>query len=227
MAIHQHHRPPLPQPTAIVFDMDGTLLDSERIAFETFLRTCTRFEVTAEPALYRRCIGTRGEQTRQMLSAAFGPQLALEEFWAHWSGLYQLHAIDQPVPVKLGAVELLGLLSDRGIACAVATSTRHVQARHKLKNAGLLEHFQFVLGGDEVAMSKPHPQIYQVAAQRLGIAPASAWAIEDSDAGVRSAHAAGLQVIQVPDLHPPEDAVSALGHWIVGSLHDVGALLTH
>ena len=213
-------------PQAIVFDMDGTLLDSERIAYDMFVATCERYDVIAEPALYRRCIGTRGEQTRQVLRATFGPALDLDAFWEHWSDLYRIHAIEKVVPVKPGAIALLTLLTTRGIPCAVATSTRREIALRKLNNSALLHFFTFVLGGDEVEESKPHPQIYREAARRLNIAPHLAWAIEDSDAGVRSAHAAGMQVIQVPDLHPPEDAVAALGHRIVSSLDDVHALLT-
>lgn len=212
-------------PQAIVFDMDGTLLDSERIAYETFVTTCTRHGLNAEPALYRRCIGTRGEQTRQVLRDTFGPELALDAFWEHWSNLYRIHAIEQVVPIKAGAVELLTLLNAQRIPCAVATSTRREIALQKLGKADLLRFFAFVLGGDEVAESKPHPQIYQTAAHRLAIAPQAAWAIEDSDAGVRSAHAAGMIVIQIPDLHPPADDVAALGHRVVGSLSDVRALL--
>lgn len=217
--------PRVSPPLAIVFDMDGTLLDSERIAYETFQQACAQFGMTAQPQLYRRCIGTRGEQTREVLRAAFGPTLALDDFWTRWSDLYRIHAIEQPVPVKTGAIALLSALAAKNIPCAIATSTRRDAALHKLTNAGLLHFFAFVIGGDEVDESKPHPQIYREATRRLTIDPARAWAIEDSDAGVRAAHGAGLQVIQVPDLHPPEEAVAALGHCIVTSLDDVWALL--
>ena len=215
----------LARPQAIIFDMDGTLLDSERIAYETFVATCAQHGLTAEPALYRRCIGTRGEQTRQVLRDAFGPELALDAFWDHWSNLYRIHAIEQVVPVKTGAITLLTLLNEMNIPCAVATSTRRVIALRKLGNTDLLKFFAFVLGGDEVEESKPHPQIYQEAARRLALVPQRAWAIEDSDAGVRSAHAAGMVVIQIPDLHPPTTDVAALGHHIVESLDDVTDLL--
>ena len=212
-------------PLAIVFDMDGTLLDSERIAYATFVSSCAHFGLSAQPELYRRCIGTRGEQTRAVLRAAFGPELALDAFWEHWSDLYRIHAIEQVVPLKAGAIALLTMLNARAIPCAVATSTRRATALRKLANADLLQFFDFVLGGDEVSESKPHPRIYQEATRRFAIAPHRAWAIEDSDAGVRSAVAAGLHVIQIPDMHPPEEAVAALGHRVVASLDDVRALL--
>ncbi|MEO1650531.1 MAG: HAD-IA family hydrolase, partial [Pseudomonadota bacterium] len=102
------------------------------------------------------------------------------------------------------------------------------RAREKLKKAELLEAFQHVVGGDQVERSKPDPDIYLEAARRLSANPAASVALEDSENGVRAAHAAGMTVIQVPDLIQPSDSLRMLGHTIaadvlVGARH-VGLL---
>lgn len=214
-----------PFPAAIVFDMDGTLLDSERIAQRTFDETCRQFALAPHPDVYRRCIGTRGGETQAVLRELYGPAFPLEQFFAAWSMAYKENAIDRPVPIKDGVLALLDACEMQRIPIAVATSTRRSTALSKLEKVGLLERFRFVLCGDEVEHGKPHPQIYLHAAERLAIGPAAAWAIEDSDVGVRAAHAAGMVVFQIPDLHEPEAEVRAFGHRIVGSMHDVLASL--
>lgn len=212
-------------PAAIVFDMDGTLLDSERIALSTFNAVCAQFDLLPNPEVYRRCIGTRAPESQRILMELYGPSFPLEPFFAAWSDAYRIQAIEAPVPVKDGVVELLNACAQLAIPIAVATSTRRESALLKLTKSGLLQHFAFVLGGDDVTHGKPHPQIYLSAAQRLQIDPQRVWAIEDSDTGVRSAHGAGMTVFQIPDLHEPDAEVRALGHHIVTSMHAVRALL--
>ena len=138
-----------------------------------------------------------------------------------WYGMYEARVTTCPVDVKDGAFELLELTRRRGIAMAVATSTATELAKTKLRLAGLIHFFSSIVGGDAVRQSKPHPEPYLTAAAALQHAPNECWAIEDSDNGVRSAHAAGFRVIQVPDLVRPADSVRRLGHTVVGSLHDV------
>ena len=104
---------------------------------------------------------------------------------------------------------------------AIATSTAHKTALNKLRNTELLPYFDFVIGGDQVANSKPDPEIYQTAARRHGAAPHRCIAFEDSANGVLAAHRAGIPVIQIPDLVSPTQELRALGHCILESLLDV------
>jgi beta-phosphoglucomutase-like phosphatase (HAD superfamily) len=108
---------------------------------------------------------------------------------------------------------------------AVATSTRAPLAQRKLEAAGLLGYFDVVCTSSDVAHPKPAPDVYLLAAERLGVSPAQCLVLEDSPTGVRAALAAGMTVVQVPDLLAPDDAVRALGHRIVGSLEEAQALL--
>ena len=208
-------------PDAVVFDMDGLLLDSERLALKAFREACAEFGVEADEAVYRRCIGTNPAATERILREGLGPEFPLAEVHALWDEKYAAVAYGPAVPLKPGVEELLNALAASGLAMAVATSTVHALASAKLTKAGIKRHFEFIIAGDQVREGKPHPEIYAPAAQRLGLSAGRCLALEDSDNGVRSARAAGLMVIQVPDMVPPSDEVRGFGHLIVTSLHEV------
>jgi beta-phosphoglucomutase-like phosphatase (HAD superfamily) len=104
---------------------------------------------------------------------------------------------------------------------AVATSTRTKRATEKLGDAGLLDYFKIVIGGDQVEQGKPDPEIYLKAASALSSAPSRCLALEDSANGVKAAVAAGMTVVQIPDLVPPSDELLQLGHIVLSSLADV------
>ena len=207
-------------PQAVVFDMDGLLLDTERIAMAMFEQACALHGVTFDRALYERCIGTSMQGTREILERALGVEV-YDRVGHEWSRLYDARVGTQAVDVKDGARELLDLARGAGLPIALATSTATPLARTKLGLAGLDHYFAAIVGGDAVARGKPHPEPYLTAARTLGIEPRRCWAIEDSDNGVRAAHAAGLFVFQVPDLVQPAADVRGLGHRVVRSLRDV------
>jgi HAD superfamily hydrolase (TIGR01509 family) len=207
-------------PAGLVFDMDGLLLDSERLALEAFVAACRRCGVEPDVAHYLPCIGTTHASTLAILRQGYGAEFPLDDVVVEWSRIYGARVHDEPVPLKPGARDALECVTAAGIPVAVATSTARATAEHKLGLAGLSAYVLHVVGGDEVARGKPDPAPYLEAARRLGRPPQRCWAVEDSDNGVRSAHAAGLQVIQVPDLVPPGSEVRRLGHPILGSLRD-------
>jgi HAD superfamily hydrolase (TIGR01509 family) len=212
-------------PQAIVFDMDGLLLDTERIAMAMFEQACGLHGVKFDRALYERCIGTSMQGTREILERALGVDV-YGRLDREWSRLYSARVGTQAVDVKDGALELLEVVRLAGLPTALATSTATALARTKLGLAGLDRYFATIVGGDVVTRGKPHPEPYLTAARSLGVEPERCWAIEDSDNGVRAAHAAGFFVFQVPDLVQPAADVRGLGHAVVGSLRDVAHALT-
>src|SRR5690606_8655070 len=125
------------------------------------------------------------------------------------------------VPVKPGARELIEGLRARSIPTAIATSSRRPHASHHLAAAGLLDLFETVVTRDDVLHPKPHPEPYLTAARRLGSDPRQCLALEDSNAGVLAAHAAGMQTVMVPDLVHPTPDTWALGITVVESLDQV------
>jgi len=206
---------------AIVFDMDGLLLDSERIVLDAFLLVCEHFELGDRTELLKQCIGTNRDYTRARMTESFGSGVDFNEFQNMWTLKHEEIVGDDAMPLMDGARELLDLIQQLDIPRAVATSTRSAQALDRLEKADLLHYFEFVVGGDQVTNSKPDPEIYLAATQKLGCNPTSCLAFEDSENGVRAALGAGLRVIQVPDLVAPSANVRALGHTILASLRDV------
>lgn len=206
---------------AVVFDMDGLLLDSERIALKMFLQVCEGLGVTPNREAYLSCIGSNAARTRQLLMDGHSPEFPFEKVMNLWEEAYQKEAFEKPVPLKTGVVSLLTFLTEAGIPLAVATSTAFDKACIKLGKAGLIDYFRVIVAGDQVKQSKPEPEIYQKAARELKLETAHCLALEDSDNGVKAAHAAGMEVFQIPDLVAPGKSVKALGHPVLSSLLEV------
>ena len=213
------------RPAAIVFDMDGLLLDTERIVLDGFLHACRAHGVPPDPGAYYRCIGTTVERTRELLIEGYGPDFPLDALIATWNDYCDEHLVRRPPPLKPGALEVLETVRRLAIPCALATSTWDPEASDRLASVGLDEFFSVKVTGDQVTRGKPDPEPYRTATALLGVDPTRAWALEDSAHGVRSALGAGLRVFQIPDLVPPDESTLALGHTVLDSLFDVDELL--
>ncbi|MBX2824319.1 MAG: HAD family phosphatase [Gammaproteobacteria bacterium] len=216
------------QPLAIsaaVFDMDGLLIDSERLAMQAFLDTGTQFSLDLPETLYFDILGTNDKHTRQVILSAIGDRVDADIFFKTMDQNYYEIINAAPVPLLPGVSALLDALEERQIPAAVATSTRSEKAIIKLTEVGIYERFQHVVGGDQIANSKPAPDIYLRAASLLNIDPARCLAFEDSPNGVRAAVAAGMQTIQIPNLLQPDDELRTLGHRVYQQIDDVIPLL--
>ncbi len=208
---------------AVIFDMDGLLLDTERLSLEAYQKTCEQFDLAYDQDLYFSLVGCNMQKCRDILSGAL-IHLPLDDFFNVWNESYAKEALDKPVPLKSGVLSLLNHLTYLDIPCGIATSTDFDKATRKLTNAGIIGYFKIFATGDQVRNSKPDPEIYLLAAERLGFKPETCLALEDSDNGVRAAHAANMTVFQIPDLVPPSGAVKSLGHRIISSLTEVEPL---
>ena len=213
------------RPVAIVFDMDGLLLDTERIVLDGFLHACRVQGMPPDPGAYYRCIGTTMERTRELLIEGYGPDFPYDAVVASWNDYCDEHLVRQAPPLKPGARAVLERVRRHAIPCALATSTWDPEASERLASVGLDHFFAAKVTGDRVAKGKPDPEPYRTATALLGVDPVRAWALEDSAHGVRSALAAGLRVFQIPDLVPPDPSTLELGHTVLDSLFDVDDLL--
>ena len=210
-------------PMAVVFDMDGLMLDSERALLGCLAQAGADAGHDLPEDLLLSLIGSSDAVTRQIIASRVGAESVdalLRDSYARYDGI-----VAGGVPHRPGIIDLLDTLAAHGVPRAVATSTRRPLALRKLETAGLLPYFEHVATSSDVAHAKPAPDIYLLAARKLGVEPAQCLALEDSPTGVRAALAAGMTVIQIPDLLEPDETVRALGHAIAGSLHDVRGLL--
>ncbi|MFT4197424.1 MAG: HAD family phosphatase [Pseudoxanthomonas sp.] len=215
---------PLPGlPQALVFDMDGLLLDSERAILGCFRQAAHELGLQIAPAQWLGMVGHGEASSRAMLDDWVGAAVAAA-LLARARALYHQRAL-RGIPLRPGVVELLDWLDARRLPRAIATSTRRELAVPKLQAAGLLHRFDALATSSDVARPKPAPDVYLLAARLLAVAPAGCLVLEDSPTGVRAALAAGMTPVQVPDLVAPDAQVRALGHRIVASLDEVRALL--
>lgn len=207
-------------PAAVLFDMDGLLIDSERIAQEVSREASLRLGLVLPERVALRMIGLSRDALQSMVVAELGRDFPFEPFQKEWEARYH-ERIARGVPVKAGVIEALAALAAAGLPCAVATSTHTAFARYKLEQAGLLGHFSVVVGRDAVPNGKPAPDLYLHAAKQLGMAAKHCWAFEDSLPGLTAAAASGARTHWVPDLaqiaaHELPDGVET-----VVSLHEV------
>ncbi len=209
----------VPDVAGVVFDMDGLLLDTEQLYFAAFKRTLTTLGLPQDDDLFRSLVGTNSTLGNQLLTAGLAGRVSLEDFNAVWDPDIAIE-LQKGVPVKPGVRPMAEALTAAGIPYIVATSTRTEKAQAHLAKAGIGDLFEQVIGGDQVARSKPAPDIFLKAADALGVCPALCAAFEDSENGVRAAHAAGMITVQVPDVVPPSPTLMALGHHIAPSLLD-------
>jgi HAD superfamily hydrolase (TIGR01509 family) len=211
-------------PAAVLFDMDGLMIESERALLQCWREASQVLELhQLDDALWLSFVGLSDRVCHDLLRERLEEaqvQALLRETQVRYDA-----QVEAGLPLKAGVLELLALLESHGLPRAVVTSTRRERALQKLTLCGLLPHFDAVAAGGEVAHPKPAPDLYLLAAQRLGVAPEACVVLEDSVAGVRAALAAGMTPIQVPDLVWPDESERALGHRVVESLGQAQVLI--
>ena len=205
---------------AVIFDMDGLLLDSERIAYDIGRDICRDMGIAWRHEVAMQLIGRNSRDFERLLKHAFGEDFPVAEHQREFGRRYEAVIARGEIPLKPGVHALLDRLDERKLPRAVATSTRRSRALPKLEAVGLLARMNGVVGGDEVTQGKPAPDIFLAAAGLLGVAAADCLVFEDSNNGARGALAAGAQVIVIPDMLEPDEAVVRDGAVVMGSLEE-------
>ena len=193
---------------AVLFDMDGTLVDSEKL-WEVALQVLySRLGGELTPAVREATVGGSAESLMQIIYTDLGLDPDADEMAAHsdWLHDYTADLFDGGLPWCDGARELLDTLADSAIPMALVTNTRRALTERALDSIGR-HYFAASVCGDEVVRAKPAPDPYQRAAALLGFDPAQCLAIEDSVTGAASAEDAGCPVLVVPnDVEVPDSA---------------------
>jgi HAD superfamily hydrolase (TIGR01509 family) len=211
--------------SAVLLDMDGTLLDTEKVHLESLIAALTTCGYTDDiTALCHTMIGIPGPECEIMLRDRFGPDFPFTEIDRAFD-IKREEIIKAGMPLKPGAVELLDALQHAGYPMAVVTSSSQRTADKYLTLAGIHGRFEAILTRDDVARGKPDPELYLLAASRLGFKPPHCLAIEDSNPGVASAHAAGAITVMVPDIVPPTAASRAKCAAVLPDLAAVAEML--
>jgi HAD superfamily hydrolase (TIGR01509 family) len=208
----------------VIFDMDGLLVDTERVYFDALLEAALAVNCEMTEAFGHSMIGVPGKECNAMIAAHYGPGFQMDAFNAAYDRIVAA-ALAQGIPLRPGARELVTYLTAEGVPQAIATSSRRPTVDRYLGHVGLLGHFSAIVCRDDVANPKPAPDPFLIAAARLGLAPAECLALEDSYHGITAAHAAGTMPIMVPDLLAVTDAARAKCIAVVDDLHAVQALL--
>jgi HAD superfamily hydrolase (TIGR01509 family) len=208
----------LPRPVAgVVFDMDGLLIDTEALWRDVQLAEAAAIGRALPLDVVHSLIGLPRRHSSANLRAHFGDDFDLDAFLEGAA----IRARKAEIAVKAGVEELLDLLDALDLPRAIATSSAREAVESHLGSTGLLTRFHAFVTREDCVQGKPHPEPYLNAARLLNLDPRDCLALEDSHNGVRSAHAAGMMTVMVPDLLPPTPEIADLCVAVAETLHDV------
>lgn len=205
----------------VVFDMDGVLFDTERLCQDSWLAVAEENGLPGMKEIFPQCIGLNANDSRRIVMNAYGEDFDYEGFREQASVWFWDYIEKNGLPMKPGVRELLDWLKENGWTVGLASSTRRSSVLNHLEQAGIRDYFSTVITGDMVEHSKPQPDIYLMACRELGADPKEAYAIEDSPNGIRSAHAAGMLPLMVPDMIAPDEEMRRLSSCIFKDLFEV------
>lgn len=210
--------PPL---QAVLFDMDGTLIDTERLGAASWDHAGADTGLVVAQEVKRSMVGRNMPDIRRIVEEAL-PDHDVEPLLDRANFHYHRLVTETVPDVKPGARELLAWLSERDVPLALATSSRGGQAEDKLGRTGLRKYFSFLIGGDQVDRGKPDPEIFHRAAGGLGVPIDHCVVFEDSVPGIEAANRSGATAVLIPEDWPPDPAMTLYAHEIFPDLH--GAL---
>lgn len=209
----------------IVFDMDGLMFDTERIAMDGWDYAASELGLEIPREIQVKTLGLTEENTKQLFEDYMGENFDFYKAKDLRISYVYSYIEKNGVPLKEGLIELLDYLKANKYAIAVATSTEEEKAKYLLKKAGIYGYFNVVVCGNMIEKGKPEPDIYLKASELLGIPPSECLALEDSISGILSADRAGMKSVMIPDIVQPNQEIKNLLYAYLTSLLDVIKLL--
>ncbi len=205
----------------VVFDMDGTLLDTEKLYIRFWIEAAQQMGYPMELRHALMIRGTAPDIAEGMLKRELGENFAYFDVRQLRTELMEAFVAQHGVELKPGARETLEALKAKGYRIALATASNLERATRSLKQAGLYEYFDCITCAAMVKRGKPAPDLFLYAAQQLGLAPPETVAVEDAPNGIRAAHDAGLVTVMVPDQDQPGAETRALCDAVLPSLFEL------
>ena len=210
-----------PEFSAVLFDMDGVIFDTEKVVIETWQQVARVHDIPDIEKTLRNCLGVNPTATRQIFLERYGADFPYDQYKAEMRDLFFGPYYEKCLTLKKGVREILTALQERRIPVALATSSPEASVQKELADAGIRQYFDCVICGDMVTRSKPDPEIFLKACQSLGVEPTEAVVIEDSYNGIRAAYAGGMMPVMVPDLLPPTEEIQQMTVKVCESLLEV------
>ncbi|WP_026653268.1 HAD family hydrolase [Butyrivibrio proteoclasticus] len=206
---------------AVVFDMDGVIFDSEKAVMDCWSELADKYGITGMDEVFYKCIGVNEAKTKEIVLEAYGQDFPYDEYAREASKLFHAKYDGGRLPMKSGVVEILEFFKKNNKKIALASSTKKESVVAELTDAKIIHYFDEIVTGDMVSKSKPEPDIFLLACEKIGVAPERAYAIEDSFNGIRAAAAGNLRPIMVPDILPADDEMRERAEVVLDSLEDV------
>ena len=210
---------------ALIFDMDGLLINSERIVQRAWKLAGPVIGYEGIEEHIYPLLGANAKKRDAYFREQFGDEFPLERFYEVNKKFFYGIVEEEGIPLKPGVIELMEEAKKRGLKIGLATSSRKEYAEEILTKVGIWHYFDGAVFGDQVTKAKPDPEIYLLACGKAGVEPKEALALEDAPAGIRSASSAGMRVVMVPDLVEPDEEIQKLYYKKVETLHEVLPLL--
>lgn len=189
---------------AIIFDMDGLMIDSERVTFECYQEILKGMNLTMDKEFYKTLLGKPLKGIYQRFYDAYGNDFPIEDVIKDVHALMAKRFETEGVPIKTGLKSLLEYLKENNYKTIVATSSNRDRVDTILSQAQITDYFDDSICGDEVTKGKPNPEVFLKSCQKLGVNVDEAIVLEDSEAGIQASYDAGIKVICIPDMKYPE-----------------------
>ena len=203
---------------AIIFDMDGLMIDTERLALKAWQLAGVDFGFPISEDIFITMVGRNRRDSDRILVEVFGSDFPVDAVRKRRRAYVDGWIDEGKLSIKSGLLELLDFLDKVSMPKAIATSTGYERAIYKLSLVNLLERFPIVVAGDQVEKGKPAPDIFLAASTQLGVLPKHCLVLEDSDAGIQAAYDAGMTPVMIPDMKPPSEESLAFAYRIFGGL---------
>ena len=201
-----------------IFDMDGLMLDSEKLVYQNWQTMMDELGYEYNLEIFKNTIGLRQDKTKAYYKSLYGEDFDYDTYKTRSREMFYAQIERDGIPVKKGLFKLLDYLKSKNIKIAVATSTSAQTAHKALKLAEVYDYFDAFVCGDEVKNSKPHPEIYLTAAEKISVNPEECVAFEDSINGIKSAFSAKMTTVMVPDFLEPNEEIKPMISFLCDNL---------